>query len=192
MAKKPAYEELEQRILELEKKIVEQKWTEENNLTSPEDLYRMALENANDPLFVGDTDLNIIYVNRRATEIYGYTREEFLGMNFSQITVPEQREEQKKSTSKAVEKGSLQGDWRKHITKDGNILCVEFSASVINFNGKDYCITIIRDNTEKLKLNDDLRESEERFRSFSEQSHMAIIIIQDDLISYTNQPFDTL
>ena len=186
MAKKPTYKELEQRVKELEKEIADRKLIEED-LRRSEDRYRLVFENANDPIFIGDTDLNLIDVNRRATEVYGYTREEFLGIKLSEITVPEQREEQKASTKKTVEKGELQGDWRKHITKDSRILDVEFSASIINYEGRDYGISIVRNNTEKVKLMEKLRESEERFRSLSEQSHMAILIIQDDLIAYANQ-----
>ena len=47
------------------------------------------LETANDAVISTDKDGTIIYVNKRAEEIFGYTRDEALGKNISLLTPKE-------------------------------------------------------------------------------------------------------
>ncbi|NHI93446.1 MAG: PAS domain S-box protein [Candidatus Lokiarchaeota archaeon] len=61
-----------------------------------------------------------------------------------------------------------------------------FSKSII-FRGKPADFITIIDITKKVKAEQDLIESEEKFRSFTEQSLIGISIIQDGIIKYVNQ-----
>ena len=48
-------------------------------------------------------------------------------------------------------------------------------------------ITVYEEVTEEKQMEDELRESEEKFRRITEQSLMGIVILQDDKIKYVNQ-----
>ncbi|MFX1366540.1 MAG: PAS domain S-box protein [Promethearchaeota archaeon] len=48
-------------------------------------------------------------------------------------------------------------------------------------------IEYLRDVTEKLSAEKELKESEEKFRRITEESHLAICILQDNVVKYANQ-----
>ena len=75
MAKKSTYEELEQRVKELEKEILEHKRAEEA-IRKSEELFRTIVETAPSLLIICDTKGNNIYVSPNCEEIFGYTQEE--------------------------------------------------------------------------------------------------------------------
>jgi PAS domain S-box-containing protein len=75
MAKKSTYEELEQRVKELEKEILEHKRAEEA-MRKSEELFRTIVETAPSLLIICDTKGNNIYVSPNCEEIFGYTQEE--------------------------------------------------------------------------------------------------------------------
>ena len=77
MAKKSTHEELEQRVKELEKEILEHKRAGEATRES-EELFRTIVETAPSLLIICDTKGDNIYVSPNCEEIFGYTQEELL------------------------------------------------------------------------------------------------------------------
>ncbi|HEA68912.1 MAG TPA: PAS domain S-box protein, partial [Desulfobacterales bacterium] len=75
MAKKPTYEELEQRIKELEKESDERKRAEEA-LRKSEEKYRDLFENGSDLLCFHDLEGNLIDTNLAFKKEYGWVDEE--------------------------------------------------------------------------------------------------------------------
>jgi len=75
MAKKSTYEELEQRVKELEKEILEHKRGGEA-IRKSEELFRIIVETAPSLLIICDTKGDNIYVSPNCEEIFGYTQEE--------------------------------------------------------------------------------------------------------------------
>ncbi|GAG79957.1 unnamed protein product, partial [marine sediment metagenome] len=74
-----------------------------------------------------------------------------------------------------------------HKTKNGRIIPVEISSRSIQYENKPSILSIVRDISERHIAEKKLRESEENFRTITEDSHLAITILQDDLVVYTNQ-----
>jgi PAS domain S-box-containing protein len=56
-----------------------------------------------------------------------------------------------------------------------------------NVDGSISKLEIFHDITERKKNEQKLKESEEKYRTITEGSHLAISIIQDDIVKYTNQ-----
>jgi PAS domain S-box-containing protein len=80
------------------------------------------------------------------------------------------------------------------LTKEGKKVVVQLNSHLKrNKEGNPIGIegTFI-DITEKYDLEQELRESEEKFRSIAEQSLLGICVIQDDLVKYINKQFADL
>ncbi len=78
MAGKPTYEELEQRVEELEKAV--------NDRTSFDrqlKLLSLAVDQSSEGIAVSDLDGNLQYLNNAFAEMHGYSPEEIIGKNLS-------------------------------------------------------------------------------------------------------------
>ena len=137
-----------------------------------EEKYRDLFLNANDAICILDSDLNYKDVNKKTVEMLGYTREELLNMSIFDLIPSEQRLRSENEFNKLREKGSYEKFDGKARTKDGRFIFVEVSSSVIKEGGKVIgSRDIIRDITERVKIEDALRENEERYRTIIEYSN---------------------
>ncbi len=78
MANKPTYEELEQRVKELEKEFSRRMRAEEA-LRESEEKFRSLASAAHDAMIMMDRQGNISYWNEAAGRIFGYTKTEVIG-----------------------------------------------------------------------------------------------------------------
>lgn len=92
----------------------------------------------------------IIDANNAAIKFYGYSRDELLNMDISQINVYTPAEEREKYRQTAVEKGSNYAVF-KHRLKNGVPKTVESRISKFIVGDKPYLLTIINDITEKVE-----------------------------------------
>ncbi|TFF94103.1 MAG: PAS domain S-box protein, partial [Promethearchaeota archaeon] len=70
---------------------------------------------------------------------------------------------------------------------------LNFYSSLIEIDNKKYFHHIVQDITERKRSEEELKESEQKFRNISEKSLMGIIILQDFKIKYANGIFlDTI
>ena len=100
-------------------------------------------------MWITDNDtLRFLAVNDSAVRIYGYTREEFLGMSISDITVGRVPKDLESLNLSVLETYCLESS---HIYKDREVADVEETFYPINFNQKQSQLTHIRDITAKKK-----------------------------------------
>jgi len=126
---------------------------EQEALRESEEKYRTLFENANDAIFIADTKTNIILdANRKAEQLIGRPREEIIGMNRSKLQPPHQAEYYREIFSKHAQKGRVFDLEAEVITKDGTIVPVFISTSVISLNGKEVIQGLFRDITEERKI----------------------------------------
>ncbi|HWA06259.1 MAG TPA: CHASE3 domain-containing protein [Ignavibacteria bacterium] len=121
----------------------------EGSLKSAAEQYRKLFEQAHDAIVIfSPEDHKVIEVNRRACDLYGFTREEFIGLSLKNIwkNVP-QDEENLKHT---VEKGYYHNFQSVHSRKDMNEMLMEINASVFNYRGKKVILSINRDITDRI------------------------------------------
>jgi two-component system, cell cycle sensor histidine kinase and response regulator CckA len=139
---------------------------------------------ANDILILANESFKIIEVNNRASDTYGYTHDEMLALNISDLhfirlgEFPEQIKydiEHDGATFEAI-----------HKRKDGSTFPVELSVRRIEIEGNKYYQMIIRDITERKEAEEILKESEEKFRTFAEQSPNMIFINYNGRVVYAN------
>jgi len=145
--------------------ITERKRAEEA-LRESEELFRSYLEYAPDGVYMSDLEGNFLYGNRKCEEIIGHRREELIGKNFLELNIlPE------KSLNKAAQllQANIEGkstgpDEIDLISKEGHIIPVEISTSVVQRMGQRIVLAFVRDITERKRAVEALRESEEKYR----------------------------
>ena len=136
-----------------------------------EEKYRDLFENAIDAICITDRDQNYLDVNRRAVELFGYSRDEFLSMNVRDMLPPGQIARSEKEFAKLIESGAYEKFTGQARRKDGSYIDIEVSSSAIVEQGQVIgSRDIIRDITERRKAEALLRESESRMRSIVESS----------------------
>jgi diguanylate cyclase (GGDEF)-like protein/PAS domain S-box-containing protein len=130
------------------------------------DDFRLLYEDHPHPMWIYDAEsLKFLSVNRAATQRYGYTEEDFLGMTVQDICGPEPAIEPG-SEGDGVEDGAtgvpaLYLDQShefstRHRDKDGKILAVETTDHEILFHGKGARFVLAVDTTERERLNQEL------------------------------------
>jgi PAS domain S-box-containing protein len=130
-------------------------------LLESESKYKDLFENANDAIFLIDTDKNYIDVNRKAVEIFGYSKEEFLNMNIFDVIPEEQGAQSEMEFLRLSVKGHYEKFTGKQRTKDGHFLEVEVSSSAIIKDGKIVgSRDIVRDITERKRIEKQLRQAQ--------------------------------
>ena len=121
--------------------------------------YRRIFENAHDPILIfRPEDERVLNVNRRACEIYGFSREEFLGMSL--MDVSENVERGRHQVIQTMEKGVFYNFDSVQRRKDGSRMFLEINASAIEYEGKPAILSINRDVTERRKA-EELRLAKE-------------------------------
>ena len=118
----------------------------------PEQKYRDLFENANDAIFILDSELNFKDVNKKAVELFGYSREEYLKLNVKDLIPQEQYPISDQEFEKLRHDGAYEKFVGKTRTKDGRWLDIEVNSSAIYENGKIIgSRDIVRNITERKK-----------------------------------------
>lgn len=113
-------------------------------------------------LLIDPKDGTIIEANAAAVRFYGYPRKQLLSMKITDINTLPAAE-----TQRAI--GSITADQGKrfqfqHRLADGSLRDVEVSSSFIQLGNRAILHSIVHDSTDRNKMEQELRESEIRFR----------------------------
>lgn len=152
-----------------------------------EERLRRFMDTANDAIFIAEADTGeIIEANKKAEEILGKPLDEIIGMKQTELHPPEFAEKyidkfaQHIKSKKAVEDGLF----ARHSS--GKDIPVSVSASVFEFKGKTLVQGVFRDITEQKRIENALKESEERFKTLSNVAEEGILIHDDGIILDAN------
>ncbi|MDB6165114.1 MAG: hypothetical protein JWQ83_254, partial [Lacunisphaera sp.] len=147
----------------------------EESMRASEERYRTLFEYAPDGIVIADAGSNYIDANASACRIFGYTREEFIGLHASDIVVPSELEHIQPALSTLHQQSDYHRQWR-FRRKDGST----FPAEVIATKMPDgNLLGMIRDITERQKAAETLRASEERFRQLIENASDIIAVVDE-------------
>lgn len=141
-----------------------------------EEKYRHLFDNNPQPMWIYDLEtLAFLEVNKAAIQHYGYSREEFMSMTLKDIR-PKEDIPILLEAIDLIRKGSDSNkEWR-HTKKNGEIIYVEMASVSVITNGRKARHLMINDITERKRAEEALRNSEEKFRSITEQIEDLIII----------------
>ncbi len=170
---------------------IERKHAEER-LRESEEQYRTILENIEDGYYEVDLAGNLTFFNDSMCRIWGYPKEELMGMNNRQYTDQENAKRLFQAFNNVYRTGepSRECDWG-IIRKDGTKRYLEASVSLRNdASGKPVGFRgIVRDITERKRAEEALRESEERFRELAENIREVFYIHEEGRPSYVSPAF---
>ncbi|MBL7095983.1 PAS domain S-box protein [candidate division KSB1 bacterium] len=140
---------------------------------------------------ITDTEGNLEYVNPKFTELTGYNLEEAIGQNPRVLKSGEQADEIYKELWETISSGKI---WRGefHNKKKSGELFWEFASISPIFNKQGKIINYIKvaeDITDRKKAEQELKESEEKYRMIVENAHDGIEITQNDRMIFFNNQF---
>lgn len=156
-------------------------------LLESEKQYRELFEGNPNPMWIYDPlSLAFIAVNEAACKLYGYSREEFAAMTIKDIRPIEDLPLLMETLARASGQSFHRVAKVRHRTKDGRLLMVEVTGHPVRFAGRDARLVMINDVTERQRIEEAVRESEEKFRALAEQSPNMIFINQRGRVIYAN------
>jgi two-component system, cell cycle sensor histidine kinase and response regulator CckA len=129
-------------------------------LKEAETRFRLLFASNPHPMWVFAQDtLEFLEVNEAAVKHYGYSRQEFLHLKTANLRP---REDVPVGLRSLHEEGrsTPSADDCHHQTKDGRILTVAVTAQKLQFGGRKAELVVAEDITEKLHLEDQLRQSQ--------------------------------
>lgn len=160
----------------------------QNSLIESETRYRQLVELAQEGIWALDNNLKTVFVNPRMTEMLGYTQSEMIGKSVFEFVRKNEVAEAKVFLKQFKEgiKGQFEYTFQR---KDGTCISTAIAASPIKDDEGQQIgtLAVIADITERTQLEDDLRASEERFRTISTSANDAILLIDEkDIVLYWN------
>jgi PAS domain S-box-containing protein len=129
-----------------------------------EDKYRILVEQASDGIAIYDRDGKLVEVNTRACEVLGYTRDELLTLNVSDVIAPQSLAETPLRYEALRTGQPLLGE-RVLLRKDGSSIPVELSARMLS-DGRFQ--VIVRDITQRKVMEQEIRRSRDYYLTLLE------------------------
>ncbi|HUK39312.1 MAG TPA: PAS domain S-box protein [Methanomicrobiales archaeon] len=157
-------------------------------LVESEEKYRNLAEASQDSIYIIDRDDRVAYLNASALAFLGKGKDEVVGGPRA-LLFPAETDGRLKRNLDAVFSGGKPIRVEDRISFRGRELWQD--TSLIPLRGPGGMVTrvmgISRDITERKRVEDSLRESEEKYRNLVERAHEGIIVVQDDLVKFCNR-----
>ena len=148
----------------------------EETLRISEEKYRKAFFTSPDSICI--TRLNdgmFVSANKGFEDITGYTEEDIAGKTSLEINIWKDPDDRRKIVEGLQANGEVRNYEARFLTKSKEI-CGLMSASIIELNGVPHILNITRDITDRKRADEDLRQSEDRYREFFTISRDSVFI----------------
>lgn len=163
------------------RRAIEQLQQELVQRTLAEKRFKDVIESAPDAMFVLDQSGKILLINAMAERLFGYPREELMGMDIAPTLIPVQRREQQWRyfleflDNPAINQSSFGVDlYAKR--KDGSEFPMEVDLSRLDVTNGFWVAINVRDISDRKRAEAALRESEQTYRALFENAGDAIFL----------------
>lgn len=138
----------------------------------------------NDAILIRDANTGaLLDINKRVTELFGYTREEIFTQPIAFMDASESPEEKiavQHRFQEHLQKGYYNFDHWVVRRKDGSTLIVEGELRRLRIGDADVVITALRDVTIRKEAEEAIRESENKYRQVFEMESDALFLIEKE------------
>ncbi len=132
-------------------------------------------DHAGDAFLIFDMDGRVVDINAKAAEMYGYSRDEFIGLSGRDIVHPDYHH-LFASFKREVCDGRQFHCESVDVRKDGTCFDIEVTGTDFEYRGRRHLLAIVRDISDRKKAQHALQLSEERYRSVVQNAMDAIFI----------------
>src|SRR5216684_6582222 len=159
-----------------------------HNLQNPPDgLYqitRVIADTASDAIITIDEQSTILFVNRAAEKVFGYTPAELIGQSMTMLMPEYLRHLHRSGLKRYLSTGARHISWEAvelpGLHKDGREIPLEISFGEFAEAGKRFFTGIARDITDRKQAQEALQRREEYFRSLIENATDIITVLDRD------------
>ena len=149
----------------------------EEQLREKESQYRSIFEATTDVLLIVDLeDGSIIQANPAACKVYGYAYEELIGQHISVTIHPADRPYVMNNVLPLIKAGGEYFARGIGLRKGGTTFHLDVHNAGFTYQGKLHLLVVIRDITEQVRAEQELREKEAQYRSVFEASTDGLVI----------------
>ncbi len=149
-------------------------------------LNKQILETTMNGYILADDKGKILETNPAYCQMIGYEAKEIEKMNIRQLEVQIPDKEIQRRIDQFVRKGHDRFETQ-HKRKDGKIIDLNVNISILHRDQKPLVAAFVNDITEQNKIQQSLKESEEKYRVLVESSNDSIFIVQNGLIQFVNE-----
>ncbi len=151
--------------------------------------YQTLFNSTTDAIFIihaeGPHKGKVVSANPAAAAMHGYTLEEFLQLDIRDLDTPDEAAQLTDRLDRII-KGENLTFVVEHKKKDGTIFPLEVTTGLMEVDGQRFVMAIDRDITERQKQEQQLLDSEQRFRRLQEASFGGIVIHDNGVILDAN------
>jgi two-component system, sporulation sensor kinase E len=165
---------------ELEKRVEERS----AEIRKSEEQYHSLIEQASDAIYVVDNNRNFTEVNANMCLMTGYSKEELLKMNVTDLLDPDDiKNIPLPPLTSYIGKAASEQTF---IRENGEPFIAEINVKVFPDNR---VMVIARDITVRKKIETELRDAELKFRTIADKSMVGVYIVQKGQFTYVNPRF---
>ncbi|KGR78002.1 PAS domain S-box protein [Ureibacillus manganicus] len=155
-------------------------------VSESEERLRNLISQLPDPVVVHDGE-TILFANPSAAQLVDMPLKDLIGEPTMEFVAPEHLDLAERIIKEILETNQPNHDFDLRLrTKKGQLKDAILSAIPIMYLGKESIMVSYREITERKKVEQELKESEERYRQLVEFSPLGIVVHQDKIISYVN------
>jgi len=143
--------------------------------------YRELVENALDIVYTHDLEGNFTWINPAAEQMLGYSYQEAIGLNFTQIVAPEYLERVREQMKEKLDRDTGTTYELEVLTKTGRRLALEVNTRLVNRrNHQPQIQGIARDISDRKQAETELRRANRALRTISECNQALVRAVKEE------------